>query len=244
MKDIIYLIITKNMEKNLNKGCVDTTFIDCIYKIVLPGLKNYKFLLILGYNNSTNKLLFYLYALIRNENIENFKKIFNYLKIKYNFEPKYITSDYHRGQIAAINSSFPDAEIILCLFHALKNIKAKIPNLNSKNIKEKLLNKDLIVNIKLMFFIPENKIDSFFDLIKSKFNDKYYDTFYKYLNKFLYKKINGKRYLWNFYKLINDTKVNENNCFVTNNFIERANKALNENLIYKNRLLVTSEVLF
>ena len=221
------------MENNLNKGCVDTIFIDCTYKIVPPGLKNYKFLVIIGYNHIENKLILYLYALIRHENTENFKKIFNYLKIKYNFEPKYVTSDYHRGQIAAINSSFPDSQVILCWFHALKNIKTKIPNLTSKNIKEKIVSKNLIANIKLMFFIPEDKIDGFYASIKKKFNDKCYESFYKYLNKFLFRKINGKLYLWNFYKLINDTKISENNYFVTNNFIERANKTLNENLIYK-----------
>ena len=232
-KDITYLILTKNMEKNLNKGGAETIFIDCTYKIVPPGLKNYKFLVIIGYNHIENKLVLYLYALIRHENIENFKKIFNYLRIKYNFEPKYVTTDYHRGQIAAINTSFPESEIILCWFHALKNIKTKIPNLNSKNINEKMISKNLIVNIKLMFFIPEDKIDSFYTSIKKNFNNKIFDSFYKYLNKFLFRKINGKFYLWNYHKLIRDTKINENNYFVTNNFIERANKTLNENLIYK-----------
>ena len=64
------------MENNLNKGCVDTIFIDCTYKIVPPGLKNYKFLVIIGYNHIENKLILYLYALIRHENTENFKKNF------------------------------------------------------------------------------------------------------------------------------------------------------------------------
>ena len=161
------------------------------------------------------------------------KIIFNYLKIKYNFEQKYITSVFNRGQITAINTFFPDSEINLCWFLALKNIKSTIPNLNSKNNKEKMISKNLIVNIKLMLFIPEDKIGKFYTSIKNTFNDKCYDSFYKYLNKFLFRKINGKQYLWNFHKLINDKKINDNNYFVTNNFIERAYKTLNENLIYK-----------
>ena len=96
-----------------------------------------------------------------------------------------------------------------------------------------MISKNLIVNIKLMFFIPEDKIDSLYTSIKKNFNNKIFDSFYKYLNKFLFRKINGKLYLWNYHKLIRDTKINENNYFVTNNFIERANKTLNENLIYK-----------
>ena len=121
---------------------MDTIFIDCTYKIVPPGLKKYKFSVIIDYNNKNNKLILYLYALILHENVENFKKIFGHLKLKYNFEPIYITSDIHRDQLSAINSSFPDTQIILCWFHALKNIKTKILYLNSKNIIQKTTSKN------------------------------------------------------------------------------------------------------
>ena len=36
-----------------------------------------------------------------------------------------------------------------------------------------------------MFFIPEDKINSFYSLLKKKFIDKCYDKFFKYLNKFI-----------------------------------------------------------
>ena len=58
-------------------------FTDCTYKIVLPQLKNYKFLVILNYKKNSNKLLLYLYALINHENKKILKNnsIFKNLKI-------------------------------------------------------------------------------------------------------------------------------------------------------------------
>ena len=57
--------------------------------------------------------------------------------------------------------------------------------------------------------------------------------FYKYFDNFVYNKICGKKFLWDYSKLINDNELTENNYFVTNNFLERTNKTLNENLLYK-----------
>jgi len=62
--------------------------------------------------------------------------------------------------------------------------KKRIPFLKSKNITEKKLSKDLIANIKLMFFIPEDKIKGFYASIKQKFNSSSFLQFYKYLHKF------------------------------------------------------------
>ena len=103
----------------------DQIFIDCTYKVLTSGLKQYKFFVILGFDINNNKLILYLFALIRHENKENFEAIFNYLKLKYEFIPKYVNTDYQKGQLEAIAKVFPNANIILCWFHALKNIKPK-----------------------------------------------------------------------------------------------------------------------
>ena len=54
-EDAIYLILTKNIKDNLNNETVDTIFIDCTYKIIPPGLRGYKFLVIVGYDNVKDK---------------------------------------------------------------------------------------------------------------------------------------------------------------------------------------------
>ena len=136
------------------------------------------------------------------------------------------------GQIKGILSVFNDANLILCWFHALRNIKNKIPFLNSNNSNDKQISKNIIANLKLMFFIPEEDIEDFYRNIKNHYNNNSYKNFYKYMDKFIKKKINGKKYLWNYSKLIRDNDINETKYFVTNNFVERTNKTLKENLLY------------
>ena len=143
-----------------------------------------------------------------------------------------LTSDFQAVQIKSIINVFPDTNIILCWFHVLKNTKNKIPFLRLKNSYEKNLSKDLIRSIKIMF-IPPNYIKEFYNDIKKEYNSKSYNKFYKYLIKFLFHEIGGKKYLWNFCKLIEDNNIPEGQYFVTNNFLERTNRNFNKNLIYK-----------
>ena len=53
--DEIYIILTKNMENNLMNVKAETIYIDCTYIIVPRSLKNYKFLVIIGFNKSSNQ---------------------------------------------------------------------------------------------------------------------------------------------------------------------------------------------
>ena len=53
------------------------------------------------------------------------------------------------------------------------------------------------------------------------------------MDKFIFNKYNGKNFLWNYNHIIKEKKMNDNDFFITNNFIERSNRTLNENLIYK-----------
>ena len=72
--DNIYLILTDNIKHNLQNIKPNHIFLDCTYKIIPPALKNYKFFVILGYDSNMNKLKFYLFSLIRHENIETFEQ--------------------------------------------------------------------------------------------------------------------------------------------------------------------------
>ena len=95
------------------------------------------------------------------------------------------------------------------------------------------MSKNLISNLILLFFIPISDIEDFYQSIKNNYNSKSYFEFFGCVDKFIYQKINGKLYIWNFSKFIQNKDINENKYFVTNNFVERTNKTLNENLIYK-----------
>ena len=92
-----------------------------------------------------------------------------------------------------------------------------------KKYTEKKISKDLIANIKLLFFIPEKYIEKFYQDIKNKYNMKNFSKFYKYMDKFINREYKGIKYLWNFHKLISNKLINENQYFITNNFVERSN---------------------
>ena len=55
------------MRNNLVNINYDIIFLDCTYKIILPRLKRYKFLVILSFDESKNKFILYLYYLINPE---------------------------------------------------------------------------------------------------------------------------------------------------------------------------------
>ena len=117
------MILTDNIKNNLQNIKPNHIFLDCTYKIIPPALKNYKFFVILGYDSNMNKLILYLFSLIRHENIETFETIFKILKIKYEFNPNFINTDFQKGQIGAIINVFQNSTIILCWFYTLRNIK-------------------------------------------------------------------------------------------------------------------------
>ena len=62
-----------------------------------------------------------------------------YLKDKYQFTPKYITSDFNSGFIKAISYVYPDYIFIPCYFHFINNCVKRLPQLKKKGkFKKKL----------------------------------------------------------------------------------------------------------
>ena len=57
IKDEIYIILIKNLKNNLININAETVYIVCTYKIIPRSLKNYKFLVIIGFNKGNNQLL-------------------------------------------------------------------------------------------------------------------------------------------------------------------------------------------
>ena len=66
-------------------------------------------------------------ALIANENHETYGLIFLYLKRLYKYNPKYITSDFNKTCISAINHIFPDVRLIPCYFHYIQICYKQLP---------------------------------------------------------------------------------------------------------------------
>ena len=105
-----------------------------------------------------------------------------YLSNKYNWKPTRISIDYSKSERNAILELFPDIEILPCFFHFMENIVKHLKELRSKNKTIKKLAKDFLSNIKLLCFIPLNKFDSLYELIKTKYRTKF-PNFFKYFDK-------------------------------------------------------------
>ena len=54
------------------------------------------------------------------------------------------------------------------------------------------MSKDLISNIKLMFFVPTKYIKNFYNDIKTEYNAKSYMNFFKYIEKLFFGKLMAK----------------------------------------------------
>ena len=88
-------------------------------------------------------------SLIYNGNKETFINIFKFLNNKYNLYPTRIKFDYSMDLLNALKFSFPEAKIVPCFFHFMKNQIKKLPEVRNKNTVLKHYAKDLLANIRL-----------------------------------------------------------------------------------------------
>ena len=93
--------------------------------------------------------------------------------------------------------------------------------------KEKV--KNLLSNFKLLSFIPYAKIDSFYKLIKNKYN-KSYPEFFIYFEKYYLSSKKFSKEIWNYSNIIFNN-LNNNIIFFTNNICESFNRTLNKKYI-------------
>ena len=98
--------MTKEMESNLISEDNTQYFADCTYYAIAPNKNKYKLFLILAFNKKKQKSVLCNILIICNENKETFITVFNFLKNKYNFSPKIITSDYQKHLFFQLNIFF------------------------------------------------------------------------------------------------------------------------------------------
>ena len=90
----------------LNSAKFNQWFMDCTYYAIPRKNNQYKLLFIIGFNNQEKKSYLGSIVLIKNENIETFACIFNYLKTNYNFAPISINVDCYMAEIISIKKLF------------------------------------------------------------------------------------------------------------------------------------------
>ena len=109
------------------------------------------------------------------------------------------------------------------------NCCKKLKELKSKTNTIKQAAKDCLINIKLLSFIPLNKFDYFYDLIKTKYKN-IFSGFFKYFDKnYIKGKVFDKK-IWN-YSILLLSNVNNDIIVYTNNIIESFHFQLNKRFI-------------
>ena len=158
------------MTSNLKDRNIKQYFMDVTYYAIPSNNSDYKLLILIGFNVEEKLSKLCMISIIRNENIETFSTILEYLKINFGFYPKIITTDCQKAEIIAVRKIFPDTKNIICYYHIIKRCVLHLPELKSKNKYLKNKAQDMLSNIKMLLFIDINSVDSFFEKIKHKYN--------------------------------------------------------------------------
>ena len=228
-KKVIFIIMTTNMETNIQKKNNIQYFLDVTYYVTPPTNKKYKLFVLLAFNKDLFKTIICNLSIIENENKETFVTILEYLKVKYNWLPERISIDYSRAERNALMYLFPNIEIIPCFFHFMENIIKHFNEIRSNNKTIKNLAKDCLSNIKLLCFIPLNNFKTFYKLILDKYRCKF-PSFFKYFDKnYIKGRVLDKKH-WNYNNIITNN-LNNDILFYTNNIVESFNNNLNKKFI-------------
>ena len=228
-KKTIYFFITEEMKNTLlNSTKFNQWFMDCTYYAIPRNNNQYQLLLIIGFNKQENISYLGSIVLIKNENIETFTSIFNYLKTNYNFAPISINVDCSIAEIISIKKNFPNTKIILCYYHILKRIIKHIPEIKCKDKLKKKKAMNLLANIKILLYLNKNKVKDFFNMIQ-KYYEKEFPSFIKYFYYNFFKKYPLNDLCWVYDLNFIFENNNLDNFFLTNNICESTNRLLNMN---------------
>ena len=111
-KSTLFIIINKSMLYNLTKETITQYFGDATYHCIPPTLRKYKLYVISGFDLKNKKINICVYALIPDEKIETYTKLFEILKNCYKFNPKIFTMDFCRSSSKALKKIFPNCIIV------------------------------------------------------------------------------------------------------------------------------------
>lgn len=222
----IYFILTNTMKENLKDSNNLQFFMDCTYYAIPVNNNNFKLLIILVFNIIQHKSKLCLIVLNKNENIETFSIILDYLNKNFNFYPKIFTTDCSIAEIKAIKKVFPLCKNLLCYYHIIQRCVKHLPQIRSKNTNIKQKAKDLLNNIKILLFIDTNNIEKYYNKIINAYKNDFY-KFIKYFYINYFNRFPFSERIWN-YSIINMMLIdNPNIIFYTNNLVKSTNRTLN-----------------
>ena len=228
IKDL-YIIMTNDMIQNIKEPENIQYFSDTTYYCIPPQCKSLKMWILLSYNKKYNKILICNISLIKNENLETYKKILLYLKDTFNFKPEIMTVDFCKAAYIAFKNIYKDIIMVPCFFHLIQRLILHLPQYKDSKLTIKNNAKNILINIKILCFVDNTKIDELFEKIKDKYyhiNKNFFDYFIKTFLK--NSPFNDRNWNYsNFYKKID----NKDLFFFTNNVAESMNRMFNSHVI-------------
>ena len=137
-------------------------------------------LLLIAYNADLKQFELALAVTFNKEDTDIYTQFYSFIKAKYNFNPVFITCDFSKANISAINKTFENCLIITCFFHLIQCWwrKASTLKLRKKNIVSKT--RILIFNLKLLAFMDIGRAIEFYDTIKTTYYEEQFSEFFDY----------------------------------------------------------------
>ena len=177
----IKILRTKISMQNLSNKYFTQFFVDSTYKCIPNNLGYKALLLIIGYNSKNDNFELYSAILLTHEDNETLSELYYYLNLVWKFQPKRITYDFAQGNIKAINNVFGNKDndilIIPCLFHLVQSWWKKMSKLGFRKKEYTKKTKILLLNLKLLPFMPYKNAVEFYCKIKEKYNIEYSNFF-------------------------------------------------------------------
>lgn len=254
---IIRIFATKESLSLLSNKNSSQFFIDGTYKCIPYFLSDIKvFILLICYNEENDLFELCLIATFSHEDTDCYKTFYSYLKFMYNFKPNFMTCDFAKANITALNSVFENdkCEIITCLFHLVQSWWRKATKLGLR--KKKFINttKIIIFNLKMLPFMERNDAIEFYKKIKEipnnyeDFSDffEYFETTYLSLDDKIKEKYDFD--LWNYTKKINlkgnkdilfNEKIFKGKLYLSNNCCESLNHLINNIIDINSNVSIT-----
>ena len=180
----MFIIITKEMMKEIRNKIIYQYFGDTNYRFIPPSFRSYRLYVISGFNMMKKRTRILSYILIPNETEKTYKVYFSNLKNKFCFNPRLFNMDFNKASCKAIKSVYPNIYIVKCFFHFTQYLYKKLKQLGLTKIKFKDDILELLFNLKRLSLINPKEIPILYKKIKNKYNKKNIQNFIHILKKF------------------------------------------------------------
>ena len=118
---IMYIILTKEMSKEIKNKDIYQYFGDATYRCVPPTFRKYRLYILSVFNLNLKKTMILTMILIPNEKQITYKEMFKNIKNIFGFNPRLFNMDFNKVECMALKETFPNVYIIKYFFFIIFN---------------------------------------------------------------------------------------------------------------------------